>query len=339
MTLVNDSQNKNGLISVSFNQDQSCIAVALESGFSIFNSHPLKLKSKREFAEGIGMVEMLHKCNYLALVGGGKNPKFPSNKVMIWDDIKSKCVIELEFRTEVKAVKLRRDRIVVVLENKVFVYTFTQSPQRLHVFETCENPKGLCALSSGENTAILVIPSQKPGGILIINLGNPKDTKETVAHESALSCIAINAEGTLVATTSQKGTLVRIFDATKATSLLQLRRGTDTAVINSINFNKDSSLICVSSDKGTIHVFHVKDHNKNKQSSLASAKDFLPSYFSSNWSFAKFTVSESKSICGFIDSNKVIAICADGSAFNFSISENGETTQENYSQFLKPADE
>jgi hypothetical protein len=59
---------------------------------------------------GFVIVEMLYRSNILALVGSSKNQKYTPNKVILWDDHQSKVISELRFNTNVKNVKLKKDK-------------------------------------------------------------------------------------------------------------------------------------------------------------------------------------------------------------------------------------
>jgi len=224
------TRQTNELLYIGFNQDYGCFACGTDTGFRIYNRDPFKETFRRDFSNGgIGIVEMLFRSNILALVGGGRNPRYPPNKVMIWDDHQNRCIGELSFRSEVKAVKLRRDRVVVVLQNKVYVYNFADLKLVDHI-ETIANPRGLCALCPNSTNTVLACPGASRGTVRV-ELYDVRKTTLVPAHEAELAQIALNLDGTRLATCSEKGTLIRVFDTQSGQLQQELRRGADRAEI------------------------------------------------------------------------------------------------------------
>lgn len=71
--ILDDVQHRpsSSLLTCSFNQDGGCLAVGTTTGFSVHNLHPqYSLSVERELRGGIGQVEMLFRCNLMAIVGG-----------------------------------------------------------------------------------------------------------------------------------------------------------------------------------------------------------------------------------------------------------------------------
>ncbi len=222
----------------------------------VYHVDPLRATFRRIFSNGgIGIVEMIYRCNLLAIVGGGSNPRYPPTKVMIWDDCQNKCIGELMFKSEVYAVKLRRDRIVVVLANKVYVYRF-KDLKLLDQIQTISNPKGLVSLCADSANNVLAVPGVTEGTIRI-ELYNISKATILKAHDTSLAQFALSFDGTKIASASEKGTLIRIWDCASGELLRELRRGMDRAEIHCIAFNFTATRLACTSDKGTVHIFNI----------------------------------------------------------------------------------
>lgn len=63
-----------------------------------------------EIDGGISIAELLYRTNMIALVGSGTNPKWPVNKVFIWDDSKLDVIGELAFKTVIRGLKMVKDK-------------------------------------------------------------------------------------------------------------------------------------------------------------------------------------------------------------------------------------
>lgn len=158
-----------------------------------------------------------------------------------------------------------------------------------------------------------------------VELYDAKATTIIPAHSGLIACLALNHDGSLLASASEKGTLVRVYDTASGKRLHEFRRGSSEAIIYSLSFSPGSEFLAVSSNKGTIHVFSLKHKNlpppeseiteeKTTQISglFGMANRFVPSYFTSEWSFAQFKVPDDvKTLVAFgNEKNSLIGIIA-----------------------------
>lgn len=244
------------VLGVGFNQDYSAFVCGTESGFKVYSCDSLEQRICRVTSgQGLAIVEILLNTNVFALVGGGRNPCYSPKTVMLYNDKENRCFGELIFRSPVRAVKVQPTFIVVVLEFQVHVYSF-DTLKRLHQLETLSNIKGLCSTSSA---GVIACPGQRTGQVRIETLGAHFHAGvEFQAHETSLACLALNTDGSLVATSSTHGTLINIFKTSDGAKLQELRRGVEPAEIFSMAFSASSELLVVSGSKETVHIFRIK---------------------------------------------------------------------------------
>lgn len=301
---------------LTFNQDLSCCAAATGRGFRIYNLSPFKSSFKRDLNGGIKLVAMLNQCNIVALVGNGQNPKFPSNKVVIWDDAKSQVINEITESNEILSIKLKRDKLFVACDIYISIISMVNF-RKIEVQETHLNKYGVFAVNDYPWKDIIGYPDKKKGYLTIKNLDN-KAKISFRTNQSGIACLQMSYDGSLIASASEKGTLIRIYD-NYGNLQQELRRGGENALIYSIAFDINNKYIACSSDRNTVHIFflNIKTINGNNQRTLigkvSSFFGITNEYLISERSFAQMRLNAAKSpICAFGPNERIYVISKDG---------------------------
>jgi WD repeat-containing protein 45 len=277
---------------ISFNHTNNYCCFGTSIGFYIYQINPFQKVLSRKIDGGVSMIKMLHESNIILFVGKTDRGLYPNNKLIIWDDHKKNVLGEISYNNKIISIDLTKNNIIVLCEHKIYIYEF----ESLTLVKSIDTVGSSNMMSIGsEETDFLIYPGNEKGTINITKL-NSDYFQKIQAHTTDIKTLYLNSSGSHFVTASETGTLVRIFNTESGEKIKELRRGCDQTDIIDIKMSDDNSLLLVSSNKGTIHIYNTGINpvceNKNTLwenygSSYIKAVLPVPEYFNSEWSFCK----------------------------------------------------
>ena len=233
---------------ISFNQDYSLISIGTNRGYKIIQLLPVFFHEKNLLGS-LSRCELSYRSNLLALVGGGKIPKFTPKKVVIYNDLEDCIESEFKFATPVLNVKFKKNLILA------------------HPIEPEDDPdKGYVGIKNYKTNKYFPL----------------------LVHDEAISYIEIDYQGLLLATVNEKGTIIRLHNLADKSLVYECKRGKERAVINHICFDMEYNYFGVTSSKGTIHIWKLDDIiQKEKKGNIINYSVKKNNGYKTEMSFAK----------------------------------------------------
>ncbi|XP_072028822.1 WD repeat domain phosphoinositide-interacting protein 2-like [Amphiura filiformis] len=325
------------LLFVNFNQDYTSLAVGTRTGYRLFTLTTVdKLEQIYENeSEDICIVERLFSSSLVAVVSLSA-----PRKLKVCHFKKGTEICNYSYSNTILAVKLNRRRLIVALEESLYIHNIRDMKVLHTIRDTPPNPMGLCALSINNDNCYLAYPgSNQIGEVQIFDTVNLQAVTMIPAHDSPLAALAFDPTGTKLATASEKGTVIRVFSIPDGKKIFEFRRGVKRCVsISSLAFSTDSLFLCASSNTETVHIFKLEvpkeKPTEEPQSwmgylgkALMTPASYLPSQvtevFNQGRAFAivKLPFSSLKTVCALANISKprVLVAAADGYLYIYNL--------------------
>lgn len=252
------SATSNDVVFASFNQDTTSLAVGTPSGYRLYSlcsTDSLEPLYENNSESGVYIAERLFSSSLVAIVSND-SPR----KLKLCHFKKGTEICNYKYTSKVLAVRLNRARLIVCLEESLYIHNIRDMKVLHTIRETPPNKGGLCALSADSENCYLAYPGHSSVGELqIFDALNLASISMIPAHTGQLAAIQFSPTGTRIATASDKGTVIRIFNVADGARIYELRRGLKrTATIYSLSFSPCGFYLACSSNTETVHVFKLE---------------------------------------------------------------------------------
>ncbi|XP_065357041.1 WD repeat domain phosphoinositide-interacting protein 2 isoform X2 [Calliphora vicina] len=239
---------------MNFNQDFTSISVLSKNGFRLFTINACDKIDEifaKENTEQIRIVERLFNSSLVVLVTQQK-----PNCLKMLHFKKKQDICNCVYPSDILCVRMNRFRLIVCLAESIHIHDI-RDMKILHSIENiAPNEYGLCSLSLNSHLAFPICTTS--GELRIFNANKLKTGLTIKAHDTALSALNFSPNGTMLATASERGTVIRVFCVKNGQRVQEFRRGVKRCVrIASLVFSTTGDFLCASSNTETVHIFKI----------------------------------------------------------------------------------
>ncbi|KAM9843712.1 WD repeat domain phosphoinositide-interacting protein 1 isoform 2-T2 [Aulostomus maculatus] len=274
----------------SFNQDSTSLALGTKTGYKLFSLTSVDSLDCIHESEtpDVFIVERLFSSSLVVVVSTAT-----PQRMNIYHFKKGTEICNYSYPNNILAVKLNRQRLVVCLEESIYIHNIKDMKLLKTLLNTPSNLSGLCALSVNHSNSYLAYPGSATIGEVIVYDASSLSTLTMVpAHDSPLAALSFNASATKLASASERGTVIRVFSIPEGLRLFEFRRGMKRYVnISSLSFSPDAQFLCASSNTETVHIFKMEQLGPSGEDEAASWSAYVGKMFSAASSYLPAQVS------------------------------------------------
>ena len=236
------------ILSLDISQDSTTLGIGTSESFAIYSlSETPKLVYKPiELFGSVSIIRLLNQTSLVLLVGAGYQPHSSPRRLSVYNTRRNSIILNKEFESKINDLKLNSQRVVLLQGNEIHVFDLNNF---ILLFKIPAKTETISFSSKN----LIAFPTNCQ-----VNIYNESPISIFTAHNSNITHIVFSCNNEMIATCSEKGTVVKIFSINGAL-IHEYKRGSIPCKINYLRFsNDDSSILCASDSKST-HLFSLKD--------------------------------------------------------------------------------